>query len=322
MSTMFFAGDLVRPLNETGEGVVTGFRKDGMLLVTLQDGFEIPFLPSQLVLIRREKTEHLPTSAPVAEQSLKLPVNNVVLLVTLDAPARSEAQVSLQLANSFASSVYALLYALEGKVYTQLSSAAATAHSVVKFKSMSLKELIAFDRLFVQVVFTPREAAVIPEPRTAVIRHQVPALADPTAWPLLEAIASRGLQFKVCGEMQAQSNDKTKVEVAEKQVAVPLGEIYLTERDGYHEIDLHIEELLDDTSGMDNAAIIRHQLRIFEKCIDEARTRRLWKFVAIHGVGKGVLRDAVRSFIKEEGLKYQDASYQRYGYGATEVLMK
>jgi len=35
-----------------------------------------------------------------------------------------------------------------------------------------------------------------------------------------------------------------------------------------------------------------------------------------------VLRDAVRNRIKEEGLQFQDASYQRYGYGATEVLMK
>jgi dsDNA-specific endonuclease/ATPase MutS2 len=50
--------------------------------------------------------------------------------------------------------------------------------------------------------------------------------------------------------------------------------------------------------------------------------RKLWKFVAIHGVGKGVLREAVRAFIQNEGLHYQDASYQRYGYGATEVLMK
>jgi dsDNA-specific endonuclease/ATPase MutS2 len=73
---------------------------------------------------------------------------------------------------------------------------------------------------------------------------------------------------------------------------------------------------------MDNSAIIRHQMRVFEQCIDEARVRKLWKFVAIHGVGKGVLREAVRQCIKDEGLHYQDASYQRYGYGATEVLMK
>jgi hypothetical protein len=80
--------------------------------------------------------------------------------------------------------------------------------------------------------------------------------------------------------------------------------------------------LIEDTAGMDNAAIIQHQLRVFGKCVDEARTRRLWKFVAIHGVGKGVLRDAVRNRIKDEGLQFQDASYQRYGYGATEVLMR
>jgi DNA-nicking Smr family endonuclease len=56
--------------------------------------------------------------------------------------------------------------------------------------------------------------------------------------------------------------------------------------------------------------------------LDEARNRKLWKFIAIHGVGKGVLRNEIRQLIKQEGLKFQDASYQRYGYGATEVLMR
>jgi dsDNA-specific endonuclease/ATPase MutS2 len=73
---------------------------------------------------------------------------------------------------------------------------------------------------------------------------------------------------------------------------------------------------------MDNASMIQYQLRHFNKCLDEARNRKLWKFIAIHGVGKGVLRNEIRQLIKSEGLKFQDASYQRYGYGATEVLMR
>jgi hypothetical protein len=92
--------------------------------------------------------------------------------------------------------------------------------------------------------------------------------------------------------------------------------------DGTFEIDLHIEELIDDASGMDNSSMIQYQLNYFNKCLDEARNRKLWKFIAIHGVGKGVLRNEIRQLIKQEGLKFQDASYQRYGYGATEVLMR
>jgi len=49
MSSAFPIGSVVRPLNETGEGVVSAYRADGTILVTMQDGFEIPCLPRQIV---------------------------------------------------------------------------------------------------------------------------------------------------------------------------------------------------------------------------------------------------------------------------------
>ena len=44
-------GDKVRFLREVGGGVVTGFRKGGFILVEDKDGFEIPMLESDLVVI-------------------------------------------------------------------------------------------------------------------------------------------------------------------------------------------------------------------------------------------------------------------------------
>jgi hypothetical protein len=322
MNGKFFIGDLVRPLNETGEGTVSGFRKDGSVLVTLQDGFEIPFLQNQIVLIKRNQEEKELSVAVVSPRMQSLPDESLYLLISSEAPIRNEAQFSLHLANTYKVPVFTAIYGIEGKIHRLISTSASAAQVVAKVNAISVKDLLAFDRLFVQVLFTPSGSEKIPDPQSAVIRHQVPALVDSAGWPVLEAIASRGLQFRICGGVQNQSAEKALADSASKLQAVKREEFILSERDGYHEIDLHIEELLDDTSGMDNAVIIQHQLRVFGKCIDEARTRRLWKFVAIHGVGKGVLRDAVRNRIKEEGLQFQDASYQRYGYGATEVLMK
>jgi len=322
MSANFSIGDVVRPLNETGEGTVTGFRKDGTVLVTLQDGFEIPFIAKQIVLIRRNAEETVSTPSIVSSRVQSLPGESVYLLFSSEAPLRNEPQLALHLANSFNDAVYVTIYGIEGKTHRLITSGVVVSKQVNKLHAMALKDLIAFNRLFVQVLFMPAAAESIPTPQAAVIRHQVPALADPVSWTMQEAIAARGLHFKVCGA-QVNTEEKKKAETSQKvQPPVQRESLLLSERDGYHEIDLHIEELIEDTAGMDNAAIIQHQLRVFAKCIDEARTRRLWKFVAIHGVGKGVLRDAVRNCIKEEGLQFQDASYQRYGYGATEVLMR
>ena len=44
-------GDTVRFLREVGGGIVTGFRKGGLIMVEDSDGFEIPMLESDLVVI-------------------------------------------------------------------------------------------------------------------------------------------------------------------------------------------------------------------------------------------------------------------------------
>lgn len=55
--------------------------------------------------------------------------------------------------------------------------------------------------------------------------------------------------------------------------------------------------------------------------MDEAMTNRLQRIVFIHGVGNGRLKTEVIKILSEcKGIRFQDASYQRYGYGATEVV--
>jgi hypothetical protein len=90
------------------------------------------------------------------------------------------------------------------------------------------------------------------------------------------------------------------------------------------EVDLHIDALVDSTAGMDNAAMLRHQLDIFRQTMQNYRHRTGQKIVFIHGKGEGVLRKAI---IDELKLRYpscswQDASFQQYGYGATQVTMR
>ena len=90
------------------------------------------------------------------------------------------------------------------------------------------------------------------------------------------------------------------------------------------EIDLHIENLIDSHRGMDNYQIIQVQMARFRRSINIALSRRLKKIVFIHGVGSGVLREEIRFELKEmyPNFEYFDGSYQEYGQGATEVLLK
>lgn len=89
------------------------------------------------------------------------------------------------------------------------------------------------------------------------------------------------------------------------------------------EIDLHIEELIDDHTGMANAEIVTFQLNHFRKYLDEAIHSNKKKIIFIHGVGKGTLKSEMDMILKTyENITSYDASYARYGFGATEVLIE
>ncbi len=87
------------------------------------------------------------------------------------------------------------------------------------------------------------------------------------------------------------------------------------------EIDLHIEELLDDYSGMNNGQIIQVQLNHLQKAINKAIANRYKKLIVIHGIGNGRLKQEVRSVLSLQNLQYFDGKYSQYGYGATEVII-
>jgi len=85
-------------------------------------------------------------------------------------------------------------------------------------------------------------------------------------------------------------------------------------------VDLHIEKLLEDHYGMGNSEKLDIQIKHFRRKLEMAITGHFTKIVFIHGVGNGVLRQTIRDLLRTyEGIEYSDASYQKFGAGATEV---
>ena len=94
--------------------------------------------------------------------------------------------------------------------------------------------------------------------------------------------------------------------------------------DGTLVIDLHADELLETTAGMNAADILHYQLDVFKKTMDENKKKKGQKIIFIHGKGEGVLRQAIVHELncRYKSCTYQDASFQEYGYGATQVTVK
>lgn len=96
------------------------------------------------------------------------------------------------------------------------------------------------------------------------------------------------------------------------------------EADGILEVDLHINELLDNTRGMSNADILNVQVDEFRRVMDGELKNKGRKIVFIHGKGEGVLRNALMKELKHryKGTDVQDASFRQYGFGATQVTIR
>ena len=98
----------------------------------------------------------------------------------------------------------------------------------------------------------------------------------------------------------------------------------LTKGSDILEVDLHIEELLETTAGMNAFDILNHQLDVVRRTIDENLKYKGKKIVFIHGKGEGVLRNAIMQELRKKYPRClsQDASFQKYGFGATMVIIK
>lgn len=92
---------------------------------------------------------------------------------------------------------------------------------------------------------------------------------------------------------------------------------------GIPEFDLHIEKLVKNFRGMSNFDILNLQTETAKRHLDFAIRNRIPKIVFIHGVGEGVLKAELDFMLnRTEGITFQDANYQKYGMGATEVYFK
>jgi hypothetical protein len=98
----------------------------------------------------------------------------------------------------------------------------------------------------------------------------------------------------------------------------------LSNRNGIIEVDLHINALLDDISGMDRCEILNYQLDTFRRMLEQYKEKRGQRIIFIHGKGDGVLRKAILNELKRKygNYSHQDASFQEYGFGATMVTIK
>ena len=346
-------GDKVRFLSEVGGGIVKGFQGKDIVLVEDEDGFDIPMLIRECVVIETDdyNITRRPAPAPKKEEPVKpvkpeMPVvarqlemrggdtlNVFLAYVPEDVKAISTTAFEAYLVNDSNYYLYYTYLSAEGKTWKNHSHGLLEPNTKYLLEEFTKDMLNELEHVAVQFI-------AFKDGRPAALKPAVSVEVRIDTVKFYKLHTFRETEFF---EEPALMYDIVKDDVPAKQVFVSAEELQsallqkksvdkpksqpIVERSGGNgilEIDLHIGELLDDVGGMSNSEILNYQLDKFREVMEKYKGKREQKIVFIHGKGDGVLRKALLEELKRKysNCRYQDASFQEYGFGATMVTIK
>mgnify|MGYP003289989679 FL=1 len=364
---MMKIGDKVRFLSTTGGGIVVGFQSGNVVLVEDEDGFQIPTLANDLVVVNEDKqAKSIPgVAAQMADDTkdaidrknanhkidLIDKVNENVRMhsverdgsdcvsmylgfVPLDKKNVSKTKFHLYVINDcnyFLSYTYSLF---DGKEWRLQSHNEQEPNTKLLISEIEIESVADFKNGALQI-----NAYKVGKPYKLQPMLDVNLRVDPVKFYKLHTfcendffdedafivpVVENGVPVKTMKidneELKKKMLEKQKVDItapARKQDKKQMMD------NGPLVIDLHATELLDTTAGMSHADILNYQLDVFRKTLEEFKKKKGMKIIFIHGKGDGVLRNAVVHELRYryKSYTYQDASFQEYGYGATQVTI-
>lgn len=324
-------GDKVRFLNETGEGVITRFKSKDSVFVEMPDGFEIPYLIQQLVPIHTElilnpEVENIDI---VAESTL---LECVYFIIEPD--HELPLLVSDYKFYLFNSSSYnmAFTYSIKDDMHYQtLKHGELGAYQKVLLKTVKKNffqeyayhkvECLFFKNTHYKNQFPIAEVLFIND---RVLKENVLAKHNEFKYPVFAFVLKDDFMDKEKIERHLDAEDITRLKAIKefRQPSKTSVSNKQKQKELQKEVDLHIEELVESYRGLTNTQMLNIQIEHFEKELDKAFETGLKKIVFIHGVGNGRLKQEILSILKTiDGISFHDASYKKYGFGATEVLI-
>jgi len=340
-------GDKIRFLDVVGGGVVTSFKGKDIVIVLEEDGFETPVLKRKCVVIKEDQEPSAPVK-PKKEVSVPLKIETVkpelpkqpetregeILNISLAfLPAEGHAFINGQfecyLVND---SNYTMLFnyaSCSGKIWKSRFSGEIGANSKLFLEEFGKDVITELEKISFQCLafksgsFYSFKNVISVEIRLDIVKfYKIHCFLENDYFEDDALIVPLVRQDEPEKTLMISAEDIRQA-MLDKKPERPRISQPQNKKPALLEVDLHIGNLLDTTAGMDNTAIIQHQLEVFSKNMGEHLSQKGFKIVFIHGKGDGVLRAAILNELKSKykNCKSQDASFKEYGYGATMVTI-
>jgi len=350
-------GDKVRYLNAVGGGIVT--RIEGKLAYVDEDGFETPVLLKECVTVDSDRfygkdpapsKEVKPQVAQAPEIKPKEKVDDMPILTTehgdvinlvLGYEARELKHLNTTTWDAYLinDSNYYLYFTYltrsdEDKGWTTRYAGVVEPNIELCLGEVKREDLPMIDRISVQYVAFKKDEEFALKAPVAVEQsfdntkffklhcyHDNMYFDHPViAYDIVKDDVPRRPMVIDSSRLEQGMREKRNADIHSHQKR-PTSK---KQRPGVIEVDLHINELLDNTAGLSNSDMLEVQLREARRAINDNIRNKGQRIVLIHGKGEGVLRKAVLEMLAKEFRQcdVQDASFREYGFGATQVTIR
>lgn len=338
-------GDTVRFLNQSGGGIVTRV-EDKLVYVNDEDGFEIPVMINEVVVIA-DASPKTAVSTPDAAQAAMVEEDEdddydyvadegddqdpkfYIAFRSGDKPGVESGNLRVSVVNDSNYFVYyTISYVRKDGELDLLFNGLIEPNTKMPLDTMGLMQLDDRQWKVQLLLFKKGRSYVSNEPVVEIFKIKAARFFKDNSFiendfynekaVLIPII--KGDYEKMMEQLATQNLDK----IAREKEAKPVRKSFARrDEPGILEVDLHIDELIDSTAGLSNGEILTIQMDRFKQVMLDNVKNKGRKLVFIHGVGSGVLKTELRKLLDRQYKKhqYQDASFAEYGYGATMVII-
>lgn len=336
----FSIGDKVSFLNEKGGGIISAIISKEFVSVSVEEGFDLRVHVSEIILNARavKVSEALAPELFLEKNDNIVPLPDVhilgeagVFLVFVPVEASLDPKdFRVYLANN---TTYKLLFSYNVRLNNRDEGKASGTLEAAEFVFLQYagkSDIERWNSVMMRLLFHKdgvSAAASVVEHRF-VVRTQLLVAARIKKMPLMQQecfsyfVANPRQDNALIPEdnLNAIRSQKKK---KEEEISAGARHFRLDTYTQHVEIDLHIEELIENISGLSNAEMIRIQLQKFQLALEHAIAKKMKKIFVIHGVGNGTLKREIRMMMDTySDVSYTDAPSRHYGAGATEVSIK
>lgn len=344
---MIKVGDKVKFLNDVGGGVVTRFLNKNLVMVENYDGFEIPY--PILQLLNTSDPELNVGSGSQAKQNIQTQIAPKIEIeespgeiingknspdfyfcfVPADSRNPLAADIKLYLVNDSNFTVLFRYSHINKDGFETVKNGTVQSNSRLLIESIVQNDLSELPEYGFQIIYFQKNENEWREAITKRFKVNPVKFYKETSFYPNQLFKKSAMVLQITPNIFSTEIDKlTEADfqkvVAEKNQEPVTEEIPQKRAAEIVEVDLHINELLDNSTGLSNSDILALQIEKVESEMKLAIQSGVRKIVFIHGIGQGVLKQEVTNILKSKFRKYyfQDASFKEYGFGATMVILR